>query len=41
VKYLYGSGWTLVDPWAIALPKDERLDALATVIGLGIASAST
>jgi len=37
---LTSSGWTLVDPWAIALPKDERLDALAAVIRRAIASAS-
>jgi hypothetical protein len=32
--------WTRVDPWAVALPKDEGLDALGELVGRAVAAAT-
>ena len=41
LEALTSRGWTLVDPWAIALPKQEGLEALADLILRAVGSAST
>jgi hypothetical protein len=38
LEALTSSGWTLVDPWAIALAKREGLEALADLIRRAVAS---
>ena len=38
LEALTSRGWTLVDPWAIALPKQKGVEALADLIRRAVAS---